>query len=197
MKKIITILIFCAAAAVAAGCASTRPTQFYTLSPAAAPPAAPPAGWAVSVGPVSVPAAVDRPQIVLQTGPNQVFIAEFDRWAAPLRQDIARIVAENLAGMLGASQSAVFPQLTADEASHRVIIDILRFESQLNGSAILDARWTVTAPATGKTQNGRVKITEPVQGSGYAEIAAAHSRALEKLSVMISGTIRNMENGKP
>lgn len=197
MKKIITSLIFCLAAAILAGCASTSSTQFYTLSPSAAQPAAQASVWAVSVGPVSVPAAVDRPQIVLQNGPNQVFIAEFDRWAAPLRQDIARIVAENLAGMLGASQSTVFPQLTADEASHRVIIDILRFDSQLNQSAILDARWTVTATAAGKTQNGRMKITEPVRGGGYAEIVAAHSRALEKLSVAIAGTIRAMESGKP
>ena len=106
-------LIFCALAALLTGCASVQPTRFYTLSPATVPAATPPAVYSLSVGPVWVPAAVDRPQIVVQTGPNQVLIAEFDRWAAPLREDIPRIVAENLAAILGTQRVTVFPQSAA------------------------------------------------------------------------------------
>ena len=53
------------------------------------------------VGPVSVPAVVDRPQIVVTTGPNQVRLDEFNQWASPLQNNIARVVAENLVAMLG------------------------------------------------------------------------------------------------
>jgi uncharacterized lipoprotein YmbA len=45
---------------------------------------------------VAIPAAVDRPQFVIQKGPNQVAIDEFNRWAAPLAASIGRTVAENL-----------------------------------------------------------------------------------------------------
>ena len=64
----------------------------------------------VAVGPVSVPAAVDRPQIVVSTGPNQVRLDEFNRWASPLQNNIARVVAENLVAMLGTPRVTLFPQ---------------------------------------------------------------------------------------
>ncbi|MDQ1277092.1 MAG: uncharacterized protein QG555_131, partial [Thermodesulfobacteriota bacterium] len=50
----------------------------------------------ITVGPVSLPAAVDRPQLVLSVTPNQVAVDEFNRWASPLKGDIARVIAENL-----------------------------------------------------------------------------------------------------
>jgi len=195
MKKFFTFLILCAVAALTAGCASSRISQFYTLSPSAISPATQKAGYGLSVGPVSIPAVVDRPQIVLQKGPNQVYISEFDRWAAPLTQEIARIMAENLAGKLGVSQVTLFPQMAAEDSSYRVVIDILRFDSTLNHSAILDARWTVTSPEGNKTQNGRIKITETVQGGGMADLVAAHSLALEKLSQTIAQGIQTIESG--
>lgn len=190
------MLILSALALLAASCASNRPAQFYTLNPAAAQTAAAPADCAVSVGPVFVPAAVDRPQIVLQTGPNQVFIAEFDRWAAPLKEDIPRVVAHNLASLLGTSQVTVFPQSTALEASYRVVIDILQMESVSGKEIILDARWTVSSPKDGRALNNRMRIAEPARGGGYAELVAAHSRAFAQLSGRIADTIREMERQK-
>ena len=76
-------------AVTAAGCAST-PARFYTLDPTAQAVEAPAARCAVVVGPVSVPASVDRPQIVVQVAPNRVDIDEFHRWATPLNDGIAR-----------------------------------------------------------------------------------------------------------
>ena len=129
MKRFVNILISCAIVTSIAGCASS-PTRFYTLSPTAAPAVMPQANYSVSVGPVSVPAVVDRPQIVVRTGPNKVFMSEFDRWASPLKEDIARIIVENLIAMLGTAQVTLFPQSTAAGVSYRAIIDVLRFDSE-------------------------------------------------------------------
>src|SRR5262249_32672698 len=82
-----------------AGCASP-PSKFYTLS-AIPGPAAPASEISVSVGPVTIPASVDRPQMVVTAGVNQVRLEEFNRWASPLQNNIARVVAENLVAMLG------------------------------------------------------------------------------------------------
>ncbi len=190
-------LVFCALAALLTGCASVQPTRFYTMSPATAPAATAPAVYSLSVGPVWVPAAVDRPQIVLQTGPNQVFIAEFDRWAEPLKEAIPRVVVENLSLMLGAQDIAIFPQSGAADASYRITIDILRFESLPCKAAIVDARWTVRSTKDEKTGSGRAKITETVRAEGYPELVAAHSRALEQLSGQIARTVRDMAGNKP
>ncbi|SEM13700.1 hypothetical protein SAMN04489760_10511 [Syntrophus gentianae] len=193
----LAILILCTFTALFAGCASTQPSKFYTLSPSAMPAGAASANLSISVGPVSIPASVDRPQILVRTGPNQVSLAEYDRWAAPLKSDIARVIADNLASMLGTPQVSVFPQSSAAEATYRAGIDVLRFESELGKGATLDVLWTVSSRTKGPSRSGRTTMTEPVQGDGYAELVAAHSRALGRLSGEIAATIREFEAQKP
>ncbi len=100
MHRLVTIVAVLTLITFAAGCASTPASRFYTLS-AASGPAAPSSNLSIAVGPVTVPAVVDRPQIVVNVGPNQVRVEEFNRWAAPLQNNIARVVADNLVQMLG------------------------------------------------------------------------------------------------
>jgi uncharacterized lipoprotein YmbA len=196
MKRPAHILTFFVMAIVLAGCASSSPSHFYTLSSSGHPAGMPQTDCYVSVGPISVPSVVDRPQIVVRTGPNQVFIDEFERWASPLKEDILRVVAENLVSALGTSQVTVFSQSTAADASYRVLIDILRFESEPDRAATLDALWTVNSRKAGESRRTRTTITEPTRGSGYAEVIAAHSRALGRLSDEIALTIREMDASK-
>ena len=82
------------------GCGTTPNPRFYALT-GAAPPASSSSELSVAVGPVTIPASVDRPQIVVTVSPNRVRLDEFDRWAAPLQNDIARAVAANLVAALG------------------------------------------------------------------------------------------------
>ena len=196
MKRLAIIIIYCTLAALIVGCASSSPSRFYTLSSVASPTVAPPARYSVSVGPVSLPAVVDRPQIVVRTGPNQIFIEEFDRWASPIKGDIARVVAENLISMLETQQVSVFPQSTAAGASYRVAIDILRFDSEPGIAATLDALWTVSSAKEWQSRSGRTTLTEPTQGGGYAALVSAHSRALGRLSADIAATIREIDAQK-
>ena len=104
MKSPAKILVCCVIAAIIAGCASSVPSRFYTLSTTSGPAMMPQADYSVSVGPITIPSLVDRPQIVVRTGPNQVQVEEFERWASPLREDIGRVVVKNLIAMLGTTQ---------------------------------------------------------------------------------------------
>jgi uncharacterized protein len=190
MNRLSAIIISGMVAAIIAGCVSS-PSRFYTLSPTTTPTAEQQVGCIIAVGPISVPAAVDRLQMVVRTGPNQVFINEFDRWASPLKGDIARVVVANLASMLGTTQ--VFPTSSAADASYRVVIDVLRFESEPDRAATIDALWTVSATKGGHTRRNRTTLTEPTQGADYAALVAAHSRALGRISSEIAAMIREME----
>ena len=51
----------------------------------------------MSVGPVSVPEIVHRPQFVVSLAANQVEIAQQARWAEPLNRAIPRVIAAYLA----------------------------------------------------------------------------------------------------
>jgi uncharacterized protein len=190
MHRLTAIAAFCIFAGLAAGCASSPVTRFYTLSAAAA-PAATSSQLSVVVGPVSVPAVVDRPQFVVTTGPNQVRPEEFNRWAAPLQNSIGRVIAENLVAMLGTPRVTLSPQTLS--ADYRAAIEVQRFESAPGEAAMLDAVWTVSHTKDGKSQTGRTTVREVASDKGYDALAAAHSRALASLSREIADAVRALD----
>jgi hypothetical protein len=189
MKKIITHFIaFAIIAAAAAGCASA-PSQFYTLNSTATSDGSPAANYAVAVGPVTVPASVDHPQFTVQVAPNRVEVDEFNRWAGPLDDNIARAIAGDLAVLLGTPQVATVP-LANFKPAYQVTIDIQRFESVPSKSVLVEAVWVVHKSAGGTAQSGRTIAGEPVSGNGFDALAAGHSRALAKVSGDIAAAIR-------
>ena len=189
MLRMTAIAALCA---VAAGCGSSPPSRFYTLSAARVPLGAP-TELSLAVGPVSVPAAVDRPQIVVSVGPNQVRLEEFNRWAAPLQNNISRVVVENLVAMLGTPRVTLFPQSTGEVADYRVVIDVQRFDSVPGDAATVDALWSVRRAKDGKTERGHTSAREAVKNKDYDALAAGHSRAVARLSQDIANAVRALE----
>jgi uncharacterized protein len=179
--------------ACASGCASS-PSRFYTLSPSS--PASSSADAAssaltITLGPVTIPAIVDMPQIVISKGTNQVAADQFNLWASPLRNNIALVVCANLTALLGTPNVSSNLRLDAD---YRVEIDVQNFESAPGSAAILSAMWTVRRVKDGKTQTGRTNVREATLEAGYQALAAAHSRALNQLSLDIATAIRVLDH---
>jgi uncharacterized lipoprotein YmbA len=189
MKKHIHHLIVIAAIAVAAaGCASA-PSRFYTLNSTATTNGLPAASYSVAIGPVTVPATVDHPQFTVQVEPNRVELEEFNRWAEPLNQNIASVVAGDLAAQLGTSQVAAGP-LANFQPDYSVSIRIQRFDSVRGQSVLVEALWVVRKSAGGATQSGHTIASEPVPDATFDSLAAAHSRALAKVSSDIATAIK-------
>jgi uncharacterized lipoprotein YmbA len=186
-------------AALVAGCASA-PSRFYTLNSTATGDGAPAAPYAIVVGPVSVPALVDRPQFTVHVATNRVEINEFNRWAGPLSDNIARVVAGDLAVLLGTSQVSTAP-LGNPESTYRVTIDIRRFETMrgqtAGNAALVEANWAIRRPTGGAARSGHTVARESAPGDGFEGLAAAHSRALAKVSADIAAAIRAEADGKP
>jgi uncharacterized lipoprotein YmbA len=181
----------CLLALMVAGCASSPPEHFYTLSPGGLPPpAAHAVAYRVAVGPVTIPALVDRPQIVLRTGANRVTLAEQSRWAEPLKDGIERAVAGNLAALLSGAQVATDAHGAAAEPDYRVLLDVQNFDSAPGDAATLDLLWTVRAADDRVVAAGRSVIREAARGSDYDAIVAAHGRALAAASREIAAAIR-------
>jgi hypothetical protein len=178
-----------------AGCASAK-SRFYTLEATARPDGTPAAIYAVVIGPVSVPASVDRPQFVVQVAPNRVVLDEFNRWAAPLDDGIARVIAGNLGVLLGTPRVATAP-FAGFASPCRVAIDVQRFESVPGDTVVIEAVWTVRGPAEGAVRVGRSVVREPAEGGGFDALAAAHSRALARVSDDIATAIRATAEKKP
>ena len=191
MRRLTSIAAVALLVALAVACASPM-SRFYTLSAANAPAAAS-STLSIVVGPVSIPAVVDRPQIVVTTSPNQVRPEEFNRWASPLQNAIARVVAENLVALLGTPRVILSSQTLGGDADYRAAIEVQRFESAPGEAATLDAVWTVIRTKDGKSQTGRTTVREATSDKSYDALAAAHSRALARLSQDIADGVRSLE----
>jgi len=177
-------------ATLAAACGVSAMAHFYTLSSTAASDGAPAASYAIAVGPVTIPGYADRPQFVVQAGPNRVELKEFERWATPLDEAIARVVAGDLATLLGTTEVATVPLPTGFSPAYQAAIDVQRFESTPGQGVLLEAVWVARRAVGGEPRMGRTVASESAAGEGFETLAAAHSRALAKVSVDIAAAIR-------
>jgi uncharacterized lipoprotein YmbA len=196
MPRIVSSAALCAIAVLVAACASAPPSRFYTLSRTATPGAAP-ATFSVVVGPVAIPAVVDLPQIVVSTGPNQVTLEEYNRWASPLANNISRVVAENLVDLLGTHRVSLFQQSIPVDGDFRVAIEVQTFDSAPGDAATLNAVWVVRRARDGKSDTGRTTVREATADKSYEALAAAHSRAVYRMSQDIAGAVRALSRATP
>lgn len=181
VRPLLHWLAAAACVALAAGCGTSPSARYYTLS-APAEPAREAAGFAVAVGPVSIPAVVDRPEIVVTVGENEVWPDEFNRWASPLADAIGSAVAENLAARLRTPRVALLAQTALDAPDYRVVVDVQRFETVPGSHALVDAVYAVRRTKDGAVESGRATRREAVADRSYDALAAAHSRAVAGVS---------------
>jgi uncharacterized lipoprotein YmbA len=187
-RRLIVVAIL---GAIVTGCASP-PSRFYTLT-GSLPPAEQSRNIVISVGPVSIPSEVDRPQIVVNEGPYRVRLDETRRWAAPLQDAIAGALVANLGALLGTTRVSRFPATAAANADYRVAIEVQRFESVPDSAATLVAVWGIGRTDGDEKTTGRTSVREPVTGAGYDALVAAHSRAIETLSRDIADALKKLD----
>ncbi len=180
----------------ASGCANSRDAHFYVLTPLPAtegpkePPGHP--GPAVGLRPVELPAELDRPQIVTRTGQNELALAEFDRWAAPLGDQFTRVLAEDLATLIPTDRLEVFPWGGDTLIDYEVVVEVMRSEGTLGGNCWLTAGWTVFKKGERATAvRGKGTYSEPA-GASYADMVAAQSRLVAALGRDIAKAVRGL-----
>lgn len=161
-------------------------TRFYTLSTmsSAAPLVSHP--LRVGLGPVAIPAYLDAPTIATRVDPNRVEYARFDRWAAPLTVQVPRVLTQEL-GASGTIVVVPYPWYPSTNLDVVVRIDLLVFESDADGSAHLDAAWSVVEPRGEVVRRSeRTALVETASGHTPEAAVAALSRTLAALAARIA-----------
>lgn len=185
---------------ISSGCRSSPPAKFYTLTALSgeAPTQQVPAArshLSIGIDPVDIPDYLDRHQIVTRSGLNELKLAEYDRWAGSLGEDITAVIAENLSLLLSADSVFPYPWNSSSDIDYRIRIHVLRFEGHPGDHVSLKARWTIAAGRENKevlTQQSDLK--EKLHDNGYAAMVSAMSRALETLSSEIASGIRKIRD---
>lgn len=176
-----------------AACGSAPRERLYSMSAAqAAAPAAPPAAITrrVVVGPVSVPEAVNRVEIVVRRGEHRLELLEFDRWAALPPSEIALATAQALEAALADAGTRVVVDAPSigPPATQRVVIDVQRFDAVLGQSLGFEAAWRVIDARGALQASGQTRVLEPAPG-GAESLAAAAGRATTQLARQVAATI--------
>ena len=196
MRTLLTTAVVLAAA-LANGCASSPQASFYTLSPERAQEQtetgtpAPATTWAIVMGAVTIPEIDDRPQFVLRVDPNRITLDEFSRWADPLKSQIRRVIAADLALQFPGALVSGYPQNLDPALIYFVSVDVQSFESALGQAASVSVLWSVKPPKEGAPVSGRTVVSEPTGAQGNDALVAAHSRAMAAVSAAIATAIRS------
>jgi uncharacterized protein len=188
-KHLNRFIILCVSVLLIA-CAST-PTNFYTLESQSHPPAVTTTASAkkilIGIGPLTLPALLDRKGIVTRTENNSVQIAEFDQWAAPLQNNVIAVLSKNVATLQPNAIVRSYPWSIYGNVDYRVIIDISRFDTQLGKSANLEASWTIMEEKNHTIiSNGQTKLEQPLNDVSYNSAAQALSKLLGEFSQRLS-----------
>jgi len=191
-RNLQTLLLLLALTALTACRGAVPPIAFYTLSslPAATDQTALASAPSVGVGPLTIPRMIDRPHIVTRGAAGELHIDEFHRWAGTLESAVLNSVTQSVAKKLGSERVVAYPWTNFIDPDYRVPIDILRLDGELGGIVTLDATWGVTLRDKHRASVVRkATIREQTAGPSYADLVAAHNRALETLSAMVVAEI--------
>jgi len=178
-------------------CGTSPPTAFYALNAAAPATAVTPAAAARRVVIVSttVPATVDRSQIVVRDGAGRVTFSEFNQWSESPRTAIPGTVAAQLSRDLGGAIVWPSPVAAPADADVRVLLNVTRFDGALGDAADVEVLWTVRSGAVERT--GRTAAREPASGADHAALVAAYARALGAVSRDLAAAIRALPPPPP
>jgi len=183
-------------ALVLGACGSVPPVRYYTLVPpaggdATVAPAARP--FQFELLPVTVPAQVDQPQLVVRQGGQGVAMLQGQRWIAPLGDEVRGALSADLARDFGAQDVTGLP---ADGKSVvRIKLDLRRFDSVPGGYAYIDAAWSVRSLKGGAPLACTSRISETV-GEGYDALVQGHQQAIKRLAGQIGAVAGTVAAGQ-
>ena len=202
----IVAVMSCFALLLAAGCISgsrSRPSRFYTLdsmdiieAASFAAPGSSTQNLRIGIVPVKIPEYLKKSQIVTRTGSSEISLAEFDRWAGSLDEDIGRVVAENLSLLLKTDKVLNFPWRRNVELDYTIEMQVSRLEGSLGGDVDLVVRWAIFDAENSNVVNVTTsRITQVVQGDSYSNLVASQSQALAVFSQELAAAIKKLTKG--
>ena len=180
------------------GCAHTDPARFYILHPLSNSETenqviATEQDVPIVIGPIELQEYLDRPQIVTRVSSNELKISEFDQWAESLKNNISRVLAENISILLSSEDVFVYPLKRSERIEYQVIMEVIRFDGELDGHVVLDTHWAILTGDEGKILLiKKSSYNRPTGGENYQALVAAKSQALADFSRDIAQAINSI-----
>ena len=172
-------------------CSSSPPMRYYTLKAIApmAPGLATTDQVVLRLEPVVIPPELDRLELVSHNGPYSVHIADSDRWAAPLEDQIRLILSDDLAARLPPRLVADPNESATNEPRRLLTVAIAEFYADESCAATLRADWTLRGPkdeSVRGTERLQIPAVEPCVGALPAAMSGALAVLADRLAAAIA-----------
>jgi uncharacterized lipoprotein YmbA len=190
-----TLLAASAITLFVSGCsalsAQSDPTKYFVLTPIQAERKAPFEG-SLGIGPIKTPDALED-YLVTRLADEEISISETDRWSESLREELGRVLRQNLITLLGTERVSVYPWEFTKQPDLAVRLEVQRFEQTTGGMVNLSARWSIergsdrTPLSTSETN-----LSKAIAGNDTRAAVSALSSVVGQLSVQIAAEIRRL-----
>ena len=162
---------------------SSPPDQFYMLRAIDTPAAAPLAGDGplVGLGPVRIPAYLDRPQMVAAASGQEYRMSEAHRWAERLDENIARVSAQNLAALIPTDRILPHPWPREPRPEVQVAMTFQELHPDPQGIVRMSVLWTLRH-GQNQTESHRFSCRQPASTTDYAQMVEVESQCLARLN---------------
>ncbi len=144
----------------------------------------------IGIGEVSLPAYLDKPQVVTRITQGRLQINETERWAGELDKNIQSVVSDNLSALLPQYTFMNAPWDEPVQDRYRIYITIDRFDGDNNGVVTLKGRWSLVDREENKLITGEVIDFTQKGEVGMDGLVTTQSRVLQAMSKQIAQKIR-------
>lgn len=171
------------------------PTRHFRLSSLATGTGSPPPKETLSlvILPVNVPDYLKRSNFVLRKNSEELTFSEFDRWAEPVENGIARVLFENLTSLFNSRFVRTSDQAINRPHELQLQVDVVEFTSTEYGEVMFIAESKLFA-ADGKSLlwASRTKLSQPAQAEPVDTGASvsALSAALRDYAVQLANQLK-------
>ncbi|MGB8601146.1 MAG: PqiC family protein [Rhizomicrobium sp.] len=180
-------------ALLALAACSSATTHYYTLqAPSAiAAPSGQPVPFLIDVLPVSIPASLDQPQIVVRQSDSTLALLDTERWASSLDDEIRGALSAELTKQLGTQDTAGLFR-PASQPLMRIKVQIRQFDAWPGQRVQLNAGWSIIpaedADKSPLTCFGQFDADAPGE---YQDMVLAQRRVVIMLADHIAADARN------
>jgi uncharacterized lipoprotein YmbA len=144
----------------------------------------------VGIRPVSFPSYLKRSRMVTRLATNELRYMETERWSEPLEEAFHYALAVDLGSLLGSGEVILHPWYSTEEPDFAVMVDVVRFERDGQGTAHLVVQWELRDAGGNLVTSEAFTAAEGADAEAIATSVQAQSRTVAALSSEIAAAIR-------
>ena len=175
------------------GCGTAPQTRLHSLMPAPAATAAAvvvtapePQAWELLS--VAVPAQVDQPQWLVRRADDSLVALEFERWVAPLTDEIRGALMQHISAALVSAPL----RPSAVGARFRISVDVTRLDAAIGRTSRWEAAWAMQRMGAAMPALRCQGQFEQSAAGGLPALAVAHRTNVAKLGEVLAADLRRV-----